>query len=84
MPPRTASQILAEWHDLARQRDEASDSELAAAISARIEQVRHEYIVGSPPEPRTQLPATPARPASTPAKPADESESTTQMRLPLP
>jgi len=80
MPPRTAAQILAEWHDLARQRDEASDSELAAAIAARIEQVRHEYIVGSPPEPRADQPATPA---SKPAAPVDESEPTTQMRLPL-
>jgi hypothetical protein len=80
MPPRTAAQILAEWHDLARQRDEASDTELAAAIAARIEQVRHEYIVGSPPEPRAD---EPARPAAKPAASVDESEPTTQMRLPL-
>jgi hypothetical protein len=83
MPPRTAAQILAEWHDLARQRDEASDAELAAAIAARIEQVRHEYIVGSPPEPRADQPATPARPTPRPAGSVDESEPTTQMRLPL-
>ena len=82
MPPRTAAQILAEWHDLARQRDEASDSELAAAIAARIEQVRHEYIVGSPPEPRADESTKPAAP-SKPAASVDESEPTTQMRLPL-
>lgn len=83
MPPRTAAQILAEWHDLARQRDEASDSELAAAIAARIEQVRHEYIVGSPPEPRADQSTKPATPASKPVASVDDSEPTTQMRLPL-
>jgi hypothetical protein len=50
MPPRTASRILAEWHELAMQREEATDAELAEAITARIEQVRREYIEGVPPE----------------------------------
>ncbi len=54
MPPRTAAQILAEWHELAAQREEASDTDLADAIAARIEQVRREYIEGTPPgQPRT-------------------------------
>ena len=51
MPPRTASKILAEWHELAMQKEEATDAELANAIAARIEQVRREYIEGVPPEP---------------------------------
>jgi hypothetical protein len=55
MPPRTASKILAEWHELAIQREEATDAELADAIAARIEQVRREYIEGIPPE---QTPAS--------------------------
>jgi hypothetical protein len=50
MPPRTASKILAEWHELAMQQEEATDAELADAIAARIEQVRREYIEGTPPE----------------------------------
>ncbi|HUP55375.1 MAG TPA: hypothetical protein VM408_07700 [Methylomirabilota bacterium] len=50
MPPRTASKILAEWHELAMQQEEATDAELADAIAARIEQVRREYIEGVPPE----------------------------------
>ena len=50
MPPRTAAQILAEWHELAQQRDEASDSEIADGIAARIEQIRREYIEGTPPD----------------------------------
>lgn len=50
MPPRTASKILAEWHELAMQKEEATDAELADAIAARIEQVRREYIEGVPPE----------------------------------
>jgi len=74
MPPRTAAQILAEWHDLARQRDEASDDELVAAITQRIELVRHEYIVGSPPEPTE--PIEPTSPDAAPGPPI-------QMRLPL-
>jgi hypothetical protein len=72
MPPRSASQILAEWHELAVQREEASDAELADAISARIEQVRREYIEGTPPD---QQPVT--RPSS------DDAEPKTQMKLPL-
>ena len=50
MPPRTAAQILAEWHELAVQRDEASDADLVDAITARIEQVRREYIEGASPD----------------------------------
>jgi hypothetical protein len=59
MPPRTASKILAEWHELAMQREEATDAELADAITARIEQVRREYIEGVPPD-RTH-PSEPSR-----------------------
>jgi hypothetical protein len=72
MPPRTASQILAEWHELALQRDEASDADLADAITARIEQVRREYIEGTPPD---QQPAT----LST----SDDPEPRIQMKFPL-
>jgi len=56
MPPRTAKQILAEWHELAMQREDAADSEIDAGLAARIEQLRREYIEGTPPEPK---PATP-------------------------
>jgi hypothetical protein len=63
MPPRTASQILAEWHELAEQRDEASDDELRTAITARIEQVRREYIEGPPPDPETAARTAQAREA---------------------
>lgn len=66
MPPRTASKILAEWHELAMQREEATDAELAEAITARIEQVRREYIEGTPPEPRTAT--EPARDAGEDAR----------------
>jgi hypothetical protein len=55
MPPRNASQILAEWHELALERDEATDTEIADGLAARIEQLRREYIEGVPPEkPGTQ------------------------------
>ena len=50
MPPRNASQILAEWHELAMERDEATDTEIADGLAARIEQLRREYIEGVPPE----------------------------------
>ena len=66
MPPRTASKILAEWHELAMQREEATDAELAEAISAKIEQVRREYIEGTPPEPR---------PATEPSRGAGETRT---------
>ena len=72
MPPRTAAQILAEWHELAIQRDEASDADLAEAITARIEQVRREYIEGTPAD---------HRPATERAAVDDEPKS--QMKLPL-
>ena len=51
MPPRTAAQILAEWHELAMRRDDAADPEIDAGLTARIEQLRREYIEGTPPEP---------------------------------
>jgi hypothetical protein len=72
MPPRTTKQILSEWHELAVQREEASDSELADAIAARIEQVRREYIEGEPPEDRTGGSAI-----------AADDEAKIQMKLPL-
>ena len=50
MPPRTARQILAEWHELAMRREEATDDEISAGLAARIEQVRREYIEGTPPQ----------------------------------
>ena len=50
MPPRPASRILADWHELAMQREEASDTEIADGLAARIEQLRREYIEGTPPE----------------------------------
>lgn len=72
MPPRTAAQILAEWHELAMERDEASDSDLVDGITARIEQIRREYIEGTPPKDRADpLPTTP------------EPEPTIQMKLRL-
>jgi hypothetical protein len=72
MPPRSAAQILAEWHELAVQRDEASDTDLVDAITARIEQVRREYIEGTPPD----------RPSATQPGPAD-SDPKIQMKLRL-
>jgi hypothetical protein len=72
MPPRTAKQILAEWHELAMRREEVTDSDIDAGLAARIEQLRREYIEGTPPE----GPAT--DPSST-----IEDEPKVQMRLPL-
>jgi len=72
MPPRTAAQILAEWHELAAQREEASDRDLVDAITARIEQVRREYIEGPPPAPRS---STGSR--------SDDAEPKIQMKLRL-
>jgi len=72
MPPRTASQILAEWHELAVQREEASDSDLVDAITARIEQVRREYIEGTPPDQQRAARGS-----------ADDVEPKIQMKLPL-
>jgi hypothetical protein len=71
MPPRTAKQILAEWHELAMRREEAPDSDIDAGLAARIEQLRREYIEGTPPE------ETPA-PLNT-----DDDEPKVQMRMPL-
>ena len=51
MPPRTAAQILAEWHELAIRREDESDDDIDAGLAARIEQLRREYIEGTPPEP---------------------------------
>ncbi len=50
MRPRNASQILAEWHELAMEREEATDTEIAEGLAARIEQLRREYIEGVPSE----------------------------------
>jgi hypothetical protein len=72
MPPRSASKILAEWRELAVQREEASDGDLADAITARIEQVRREYIEGTP---LHQQPGTLAT--------GDDPEPKVQMKLPL-
>ena len=72
MPPRTASQILAEWHELADPARRGVDADLVEAITARIEQVRREYIEGTPPDPR---PAT--------ASSSDDDEPKVQMKLPL-
>jgi hypothetical protein len=57
MPPRTAKQILAEWHELAIQREEATDAEISDGLAARIEQIRREYIEGTPPETPTTRPS---------------------------
>ena len=51
--PRTAKQILAEWHELAMEREEATDNDIADGLAARIEQVRREYIEGPPPDATT-------------------------------
>ena len=72
MPPRTAKQILAEWHELAMRREDAIDSDIDAGLAARIEQLRREYIEGTPPE------ATPASPHSD-----DPAEPKVQMNLRL-
>lgn len=71
-PPRTAKQILAEWHELALEREEATDSDIADSLAARIEQVRREYIEGTPPD---------ERPAVLP--PEHDDEPRIQMKLPL-
>jgi hypothetical protein len=71
-PPRTAKQILAEWHELAMQRDEATDSDIADGLAARIEYLRREYIEGTPPDERqADLPAD------------DDDQPKVQMRLRL-
>jgi hypothetical protein len=54
MPPRTAKQILAEWHALAMQREETIDTDISEGLAARIEQLRREYIEGAPPEAPTE------------------------------
>ena len=71
MPPRTAKQILAEWHELAMEREEATDNDIADGLAARIEQVRREYIEGPPPD------ATMDRSAG------DDDEPKVQIKLPL-
>ena len=72
MPPRTAKQILAEWHELAMQREELTDRDLDDGLAARIEQLRREYIEGTPPQ------GSPA-----PEHSEDPAEPKVQMRLPL-
>jgi hypothetical protein len=70
--PRTAKRILAEWHELAMEREEATDSDIADGLAARIDYLRREYIEGTPPE---------ERPASLPTE--DDDEPKIQMRLRL-
>jgi hypothetical protein len=60
MPPRTAKQILAEWHELAMRRDAATEQDIADGLAARIAQLRREYIEGTPPESRDAEPAAPS------------------------
>jgi hypothetical protein len=72
MPPRTAKQILAEWHALAMEREETTDTDISEGLAARIEQLRREYIEGTPS-------ATTAAPASTDI----DDEPRIQMKLPL-
>ena len=72
MPTRTAKQILAEWHELAVQRQEATDTDIAEGLAARIRQLRREYIEGTPPDPM---------PKAAPTKEDDEPK--VQMKLPL-
>ena len=69
-PPRTAKQILAEWHELAMEREEATDSDIAEGLAARIEQVRREYTEGTPPD-------------VTPDRSAGDDEPKVQIKLPL-
>ena len=73
MPPRTAKQILAEWHELAMQRQDAADDEIDAGLAARIEQLRREYIEGTPPsEEQTAISGE-----------TIDNEPNVQMKLPL-
>ncbi len=65
MPPRTAKQILAEWHELALRKEEATDAELVDAISQRIALVRREYIEGTPAPPAPDALREPAKDAPT-------------------
>lgn len=77
MPPRTAKQILAEWHELAMQREDATDTDISDGLAARIAQLRREYIEGVPPE-------SAATPAAGPTSTSDvDDEPRIQMRLPL-
>ncbi len=69
--PRTAKQILAEWHELAMEREEATDHDIADGLAARIEQVRREYIEGPPPD------------ATTDRSAGDDDEPKVQIKLPL-
>ena len=72
MPTRTAKQILAEWHELAMQREEATDTEIADGLAARIRQLRREYIEGTPPDPMPSAPST-----------SEDDEPKVQVQLPL-
>ena len=69
--PRTAKQILAEWHDLALRREEATDSDIADGLAARIELLRREYIESTPPD------EPPGAPSTT------DDEPTIQTKLPF-
>jgi hypothetical protein len=73
MPPRTAKQILAEWHALAMQREETTDTDISEGLAARIEQLRREYIEGAPP----------AAPADARQPEEIDDEPRIQMKLPL-
>ena len=57
--PRTAKQILAEWHELALRREEAADSDIADGLAARIELLRREYMEGTPPDEAPEAPSPP-------------------------
>jgi hypothetical protein len=71
MPTRSAKQILAEWHELAMRQAEATEDDITAGLAARIEQLRREYIEGTP--------AGEARSC----EPVPDDEPKVQMRLPL-
>jgi hypothetical protein len=72
MPPRKAREILEEWHEVAVQRDEARDSDIADGLAARIARLRREYIEGTPPDEQAEELPTPA-----------DDEPKVQMKLPF-
>lgn len=55
---RPAKQILAEWHELALRREDATDSDIADSLAARIELLRREYMEGTPPDDAPEAPST--------------------------
>jgi hypothetical protein len=70
--PRTAKQILAEWHELAMRREEATDSDIGDGLAARIELLRREYMEGTPPGEAPEAPST-----------TDDDEPRIQTKLPF-